>query len=69
MNLNIIFGILFLIYGIYTFIQRKKNPEKFSKLQNMKQSFGEKKGTFIHIIFYTVLPIIIGIILIIRENL
>ena len=62
MNLvTVLIGIVILSYGIYTAIIRGKNPSKLGKLEAMKKHFGEKTGKVIHVIAYTVAPIVIGI--------
>ncbi|MHC4574627.1 MAG: hypothetical protein ACYS76_10935 [Planctomycetota bacterium] len=58
-------GLFALLFGVYTLIFRMKNPEKFGKLNVMKEKYGEKTGVLIHTISYTVIPIIAGIIFII----
>ena len=62
---TILLGIFCFLFGIYTFIVRIKSPEKFGKLEQMKKRFGDKTGTILHIVFYTIIPIIIGIVLLI----
>ena len=54
-----------LVFKTCTLVVRMKNPEKFGKLNAMKEKFGEKTGTAIHTISYTVLPIIVGIVFIV----
>jgi len=63
---NIIIGVFAIAFGIYVAIIRVKNPKKLGKYQAMIDKFGNK-GKTLHIIFYTVLPIIAGIIFIITE--
>jgi hypothetical protein len=58
-------GLLALLFGICTLFIRMKHPQTFSKLNAMKEKYGEKAGTLIHTISYTILPIIAGIIFII----
>ncbi len=58
-------GIVALGYGIYTYFARKSKPERFKKLEPMKKVWGEKLGYIIHVIGYTIIPIIVGIIFII----
>jgi hypothetical protein len=58
-------GLVALVFGLCTLYFRVKRPEKFGKLNAMKEKFGEKTGTAIHTISYTVLPIITGIIFIV----
>ncbi len=65
--LNLIFGIGFILFGIYTLIMRKKSPEKFYKLEAMKKQFGEKKGDLIHLVSYAILPITLGIVFLFKE--
>lgn len=55
-------GAAALAYGIYTLIQRKKAPEKFGKLAAMKKQFGEKAGSIVHTISYSLIPIGFGIV-------
>ena len=58
------FGLFALGYGIYTLFHRCKHPEKYEKLAKMQQTFGNRGGYIVHVISYTVLPIIIGIVFI-----
>jgi UPF0716 family protein affecting phage T7 exclusion len=58
-------GLLALFFGICTLFLRVKHPGAFRKLNAMKARYGEKAGTAIHTISYTVIPIIAGIIFII----
>ena len=58
-------GLFALLFGICTLVLRLKNPEKFGKLNAMKEKYGEKTGITIHTISYTVIPIIAGILFII----
>jgi low temperature requirement protein LtrA len=51
------------LYGVYTLVMRTKAPEKFGKLTAMKAKYGDSTGTAAHILAYTVLPIVAGIIL------
>jgi hypothetical protein len=39
---NFIIGVLAIVYGLYSFIQRKVAPEKIEKLQTMIERNGEK---------------------------
>jgi hypothetical protein len=58
-------GLLAFFFGICTLFLRVKHPQTFSKLNAMKERYGEKAGAAIHTISYTILPIIAGIIFII----
>lgn len=58
-------GLFALAFGVCTLYFRMKRPEHFSKLNAMKEKYGEKTGIAIHTISYTVLPIIVGIVFIV----
>lgn len=49
-------------YGLFTLVARAKKPELFSKLEPMKQRWGPTAGMAIHIVGYTIIPIIFGVI-------
>ena len=60
---ELIIGILALLYGLYTiYLRVHKDSKAWGKLDRMKEAYGEKTGSAIHIISYTVVPIAIGII-------
>ena len=68
MNYTFIFvGVLAILYGIYTIIIRIKNPQKLTKLTEMKKRMGDKRATITHTIFYSVFPIVAGVVFIISE--
>lgn len=60
--LQLVFGLFALGYGIYTIYLRRNSPEKFGKLSKMKTAYGEKVGNIIHLIFYTIIPIVVGVV-------
>ena len=62
-SINFIVGVLAIVYGLYSFIQRKVAPEKIVKLQTMIERNGEKMGHSIHLFGYTILPIVAGLLL------
>ena len=62
---ELIIGILALLYGLYTIYLRVRKDSKAlggGKLEKMKEVYGEKAGTIIHIISYTIVPIAFGIV-------
>ena len=60
---ELIIGILALLYGLYTiYLRVRKDSKAGGKLEKMKEVYGEKAGTVIHIIFYTIVPIAVGIV-------
>lgn len=60
---ELIIGILALLYGLYTiYLRLRKSSKAWGRLEKMKEAYGEKAGAIIHIIFYTIVPIAVGII-------
>lgn len=60
---ELIIGILAFLYGLYTiYLRVRKNSKAWGKLEKMKEVYGEKAGTVIHIISYTIVPIAVGIV-------
>ena len=62
-SINFILGILAIVYGLYSYSQRKIAPEKIEKLQTMIERNGKKMGHSIHLFGYTILPIAMGLLL------
>jgi len=62
-SINFILGVLAIVYGLYSFIQRKIAPQKIEKLQSIIERNGEKMGHSIHLFGYTILPIVAGLLL------
>ncbi len=54
-------GVAGILFGVYTLIIRITAPDKFSKLKAMKDLWGDKVGLAVHVIGYTVVPIMVGI--------
>jgi hypothetical protein len=59
-EITLVFGLLAIGYGLYSYIQRKVAPEKIEKLNTMIERNGEKMGHSIHLFGYTILPILAG---------
>ena len=64
-ELNFIVGVLAIVYGLYSYYQRKTAPENIAKLQEMIERNGEKMGNSIHLVGYTIMPIVAGVLLLI----
>ena len=65
MNFNLLLGAAAILYGLYTAYVRATTPEKFGKLEAMKRQWGDRAGTAVHIVGYTVVPIVGGVILVV----
>lgn len=63
--MTILIGAAACIFGVYTAFIRTTNPGKLGKLEAMRKQWGERAGTAVHVIAYTVVPIIFGIVMII----
>jgi len=63
---TVLVGVAAIGYGVYTAWARRTRPEQFRKLEPMKKLWGEKAGPIVHIVGYTVAPIVIGIVLVVR---
>ena len=59
---TVLIGAAALGYGIFTIYARLKKPSLLSKLEPMKEKFGNSTGNFIHIIAYTLVPIVAGFV-------
>lgn len=53
-------GALAIGYGLYTAWARKTKPGQFSKLEAMKRAYGDTAGMAIHVVAYTVVPVVAG---------
>ncbi len=62
--IEIIIGIAAIIYAFVSVYFRLKSPAIFKKLEPMKRIYGSKLGLVLHVMFYTVIPFIFGILLI-----
>jgi hypothetical protein len=58
---TLLLGIAAVLYGLYTAWARMAKPEQFHKLEAMKKAYGEGAGTTVHLISYTVVPIVVGL--------
>ncbi len=62
-ELNFILGVLAIVYALYSYYQRKTAPQNIKKLQESIERNGEKMANRIHLIGYTIMPIIAGLML------
>jgi hypothetical protein len=59
-------GALAIGFGAYTGWARSAKPEQFAKLEAMKKQWGEKAGLAVHFVAYTALPVVFGILMVMR---
>jgi hypothetical protein len=60
---TVVIGIAALLFGIYTMYVRSTNPDKFGKLKAMQAHFGKKGGALLHLVIYSIIPVIFGVIM------
>lgn len=53
-------------YGLMTLVVRQVKPGAFRKLAPMRERFGDRAGTLIHVIGYSLVPIGGGVFFVIR---
>ncbi|HEX7128290.1 MAG TPA: hypothetical protein VF406_21265 [Thermodesulfobacteriota bacterium] len=63
--LTLVVGVAAVAYGLYTTYARVKSPSSFGKLAAMRSRFGHAAGTAVHVIAYTVLPVVFGLVAIV----
>jgi hypothetical protein len=63
---TVVIGILAIGFGAYTAWARVKKPEQLKKLEPMKKFWGEKAGVAIHFVAYTAIPVLFGIVIVIK---
>ena len=57
---TMILGAAVFAFGLYNIILRRTGPQKLSRLQAMKDLFGEKNGDMVHLLAYAVTPMVAG---------
>ena len=60
---TVLVGVAAIGYGVYTAWARRTRPEQFKKLEPMKKFWGERAGPIVHVVGYTLVPIVVGIVL------
>jgi len=69
MSFEFLLGVFFLVLGIVSLIGRIFTIESlFWKLDKMKTFWGDKRGAIIHFVGYTIVPIVVGTILILTQR-
>jgi len=62
--ITIAIGVVALVFGIYTLITRSKRPEQYTKLKAMQDKLGEKPGYTLHLVAYSIAPMVFGTVMI-----
>ena len=61
-TITIIIGAAVFLFGVYISVMRYVRPQKLGKLAALQQLFGETTGNLIHLLSYSVLPLVAGAI-------
>lgn len=59
-TITMVVGAAAFSFGLYNVIMRRTGPQKLSRLQAMKDLFGEKTGDTVHLLAYAVTPLVAG---------
>jgi hypothetical protein len=63
MNLmTVLVGAAAIAFSLFTLIARVKKPRLFRKLQPMKDHWGPRAGVAIHVVAYTIVPLVFGVV-------
>ena len=63
--LTAVVGVVLVIVGGGFTVARSRTPDRLRKFTNMRKAFGERAGTLIHVISYSIIPVILGLVLIV----
>jgi hypothetical protein len=61
---TLVIGAAVLLFGLYTCFFRYMDPHKLTKLQALKDLFGDDSGDRIHFVAYAILPLAAGAVFI-----
>jgi hypothetical protein len=69
MSVQLIVGILAIVFGVVTGVAHVVAPDSrmFRKLGPMREFFGFRLGTAIHVVSYTFVPLVAGTILVLSS--
>lgn len=62
---NMMLGVFCLMYSMFAAIVYLVRPQLFTKLERFRTLYGNARGTAIHVLFYCIAPLILGVVLII----
>ena len=62
---SLLLGAFAVVFGFFTlFTRRGRNKDMLKKLTAMQERYGDKTGTRIHTLVYSILPIAFGLMII-----
>jgi hypothetical protein len=63
--IRLIIGVVAIGFGSYSIFIRGKSQNS-SKLDAIKESWGDQKGSMIHLVAYGIIPIFLGLLMLFR---
>jgi hypothetical protein len=63
---TLLVGLAVVAFGLTTLVLRQVKPAAFRKLGPMRERFGHRAGSLIHIVAYSLLPIAAGTVLVMK---
>jgi hypothetical protein len=62
---SLLIGAFAVVFGVFTLFARLgKRKDMLKKLAAMRESYGDKAGSIIHALVYSVLPIALGLVIV-----
>ncbi len=59
-TLSVVLGVVLILFGCYAAMMRRRGSSP--KLEAMKKFFGARTGLIFHWVFYTVIPVVYGVV-------
>ncbi len=66
MSFHVVLGAFMIAYGVVNLCLRTFAQRPSLKLELMQRKWGERRGLLLHVVSYTVFPVVLGAILVIR---
>lgn len=66
MSFHLVLGAGMIAYGVVHLCLRVFAPGRSLKLELMQRKWGEQRGLLFHVLSYTVFPLVLGAILVLR---
>ncbi len=67
MSTDLLFGGLLVAFGVYSIFARFFAPHHLGKLEPMRKMWGKTGGLIMHVVAYTLLPLVAGGLMLFNE--
>lgn len=69
MNIGtLVLGAVVILMGLYFVVARIKFPNKLKKYAAMRKKMGDKVALIVHTFFYSILPLVLGLLMIVAAS-